>query len=189
MASSHTPHLPLSFTGSHHTGCLAVPRTPGVRSPWGLGVGGALCSCLYPSTGPLLLRALLLWHLYKEAFPELPFKLQASHPLHDPNSQSAFSCPSMGPMATSYFRDCGLSHTVGAQQSRAMWTSGGPFSPSSCLGFHGAQSFPGHIGAHWGISFVVSLSLRDIWTPPLSSAPALAVLQRSLQLTAVGGAP
>lgn len=45
---------------------------------------------------------------------------------------------------------------------------------------------PGHT---WDISFVVSLSLRATWTPPLSSAPALAVLLlRSCSLPPAGPA-
>lgn len=69
-----------------------------------------------------------------------------------PTSQSSFSCPSMALMATSYFRDCALSHTVGAQQSRAIRTCGGPLSPSRCLGFRGAPCWAqgGHPGAPHG---------------------------------------
>lgn len=73
---------------SHWLPCCS--QTPGIPSPRGLAVGRALCSRvsflqLSMGAAPSLPGTLLRWHVGRGVFPDLPFRIQAPHPLHDPN--------------------------------------------------------------------------------------------------------
>lgn len=172
-----------SLSCSHHTGRLA--GIPGMPPPWGLGVGCALCSrvsFLWLSFHSLIPSSLLRWHLCSGAFPDIPFKIAISLPLHSPASLPSFSVSlSSGQLLLSLLWS--ISHlsprhqpnawpTVGTQQS-AISMSGELFLPSRCLGFCGAQCWA-QSGHPCGISTVVSLSLgrQDLPPPPPPLASA-----------------